>query len=293
MTLRHLRIFLAVCETGMVTAAAEKLYMAQPAVSLAIGELERHYGTKLFQRISRRLHITEQGEQLRQYALHIVGLSDEAEKRLTSGGVANRMRVGGSIALGGTRLPPLVKQFQEQNPHILVTVSVDTSPKIEGAVLSNQLDIAIVEQKVDSPYLVATPLCRDQLVFLCHPDHPFSGRNDVRLSELASQPLLLREPSSASCSCLMAQLSVLEQRLTPQWVSASNTALLSATAHGLGVSYLPQRLAQRPLERGVIATFSVEKLTNHRQVTLIYHKNKLLTPEMTTFIDACNQMFSL
>ena len=61
MTLRHLRIFTAVCQCGSATEAARRLYMTQPAVSLAISELESHYGVRLFDRISRRLHITEPG----------------------------------------------------------------------------------------------------------------------------------------------------------------------------------------------------------------------------------------
>ena len=81
MTLRHLRIFLAVCREGSATAAAEKMYVAQPTVSVAIRELESHYGVTLFDRIGRRLFLTEAGEQMRSYAQHIVALLDEMEVR--------------------------------------------------------------------------------------------------------------------------------------------------------------------------------------------------------------------
>ena len=75
MTLRHLRIFAAVCRCGSVTKAAAMLHIAQPSVSLAIRELEEYYQITLFDRISRKLYITEQGERLLKYATHITSLS--------------------------------------------------------------------------------------------------------------------------------------------------------------------------------------------------------------------------
>ena len=76
MTLRHLRIFMEVCRFGSITQAAEELNMAQPAVSYAIRELESYYETRLFERMNRRLYITEYGEQLMNYADSILGQFD-------------------------------------------------------------------------------------------------------------------------------------------------------------------------------------------------------------------------
>ena len=81
MTLRHIRIFLAVCENGNnTTRAARALYLAQPAVSRAVAELEEYYGVRLFDRIGRRLYLTEAGRRMWEYAVHICGLFDDLEK---------------------------------------------------------------------------------------------------------------------------------------------------------------------------------------------------------------------
>lgn len=82
MTLRHLRIFVAVCETGSMTAAASQLFIAQPSISLAVSEMEEYYGVKLFDRISRKLYLTENGRRALQYARHIIDLLDEMEQGL-------------------------------------------------------------------------------------------------------------------------------------------------------------------------------------------------------------------
>ena len=80
MKLRHLGVFLSVCDAGNMTAAAEKLHMSQPSVSQAIAELEQHYQVKLFERLGRKLFITEAGKNLETYARHIVNLNKEAEE---------------------------------------------------------------------------------------------------------------------------------------------------------------------------------------------------------------------
>ena len=80
MTFRHLKIFVTVCETGSMTAAASQLFIAQPSISLAISEMEDYYGVKLFDRISRKLYLTENGRRALQYARHIIDLLDEMEQ---------------------------------------------------------------------------------------------------------------------------------------------------------------------------------------------------------------------
>lgn len=82
MTIRHMKIFVAVCRQGSVTGAAQALYLAQPSVSLAIRELEEYYGVRLFDRISRRMQLTQEGRQMFSYASHIVSLFDEMEQSI-------------------------------------------------------------------------------------------------------------------------------------------------------------------------------------------------------------------
>ena len=82
MTLRYLKIFLAVADQESITKAAEKLYIAQPSVSIAIKELEAYYGVRLFERFNRRIQITEEGRRFESYARYIVQLFDELERSL-------------------------------------------------------------------------------------------------------------------------------------------------------------------------------------------------------------------
>ena len=116
MTIRHLKTFVAVCQTNSVTKAAEKLYISQPAVSLAIKELEEHYGQKIFERFSRKLCITPFGQELYQSALRIVTLFDEMEYAAGQEKLGNVLRVGVGPMIGQVMLPERVCRFKEKHP---------------------------------------------------------------------------------------------------------------------------------------------------------------------------------
>ena len=140
MTLRHIRIFLAVCDNGCnVTRAAESLYMAQPAVSAAIRELEEEYGVRLFDRISRRFYITEAGKRFYQYARRMDSLSGDLEREMHDWGSRGVLRVGCSITVGTRLMPGYVTHFAKIYPEIAVQVLVEQSEGLEKKLLHNEL----------------------------------------------------------------------------------------------------------------------------------------------------------
>ena len=116
MTLRHMKIFVSVYQNNGITRASEELHLAQPSVSLAIRELEDYYGIRLFDRISRRLYVTEQGRMFYDYALHIVSLFDEMELGIRNWEHMGTLRIGSSITIGNFLLPGLVKKFTTTHP---------------------------------------------------------------------------------------------------------------------------------------------------------------------------------
>ena len=109
MTLRHMIIFRTVCESDCnSTRAADRLHMTQPAISLAIKELEQYYGVRLFDRIGRRLKITDSGKLFLQYAIHITDLFEDMETGLRDWDSKGILRVGASITIGSQFLPGYV-----------------------------------------------------------------------------------------------------------------------------------------------------------------------------------------
>ncbi|HHV39205.1 MAG TPA: LysR family transcriptional regulator [Tepidimicrobium sp.] len=139
MNIRHLRVFLAVVDSNSMTRAAEKLFISQPSVSQTIRELESHYNVKLFERLSKRLYITKEGEQLLGYARHIVSLFDKMEESMSQSIKNSTIRIGATITIGTYILSKLTTRFINKNPGIKIKSVVDNTTIIEDMVLKNKL----------------------------------------------------------------------------------------------------------------------------------------------------------
>ena len=137
MTLRHMRIFIAVFQKSSITKAAQELHLAQPSVSLAIRELEDYYGVRLFERIGRHIYPTEAGKEFYSYAVHIVSLFEEMEKKIRNWDTLGILRIGSSITIGTRILPSLIARCQTAFPDLRVEAVVNNSTEIEKKILNN------------------------------------------------------------------------------------------------------------------------------------------------------------
>ena len=197
MTLRHLEIFSAVCAQESFTRAAEQLNMAQPAVSLAIRELEVFYNVRLFERMNRRVYLTEAGRTLRQYADTVLSQFQESVEVLRESGAQGACRFGVHVTLGETRLAGILAHLAEALPEITVRASIHNSRETERMILQNELDFAVVDNVTVSPHYLVEPLCGEELAAVCAPGY-LEGKNSLTLAELAEERLLLRERGSGT-----------------------------------------------------------------------------------------------
>ena len=290
MTLRHIRIFLTVCQEGFhVTRAAEALHMTQPAVSLAIRELEEYYGVRLFDRIGRRLQITEAGMRLRESANHIVAMFDRMEKGLRNWDAFGVLRVGASLTIGSQLMPGYVRAFRESHPDTEVRVTVATSALLEQKLLDNALDFALMEGVVHVPSIVSEAYMEDHLAVVCPAGGRFRQGQVLTQAEFRSQPLLLREHGSGTRETFERAVGQAGFSVTPAWEAMSNRALLNAVASGLGISVLSARIAAEEVERGRVVSVEVEGLDFRRQFHIIYHQDKFLTASALDFMELCRR----
>lgn len=287
MTLRHLKIFVAVCQTGSVTAAGEKLYIAQPSISLAISELENYYGIKLFDRISKRLYITEGGKNFLQYANHILKLFDEMETEVKNFDTHGIIRVGASITIGTYLLPQYIKSFKEIYPEMEVQAVINNSDTIEQSVLNNNIDIALIEGQIHSPYIKSQQFKKDKLVLICGLNHQLSNYDELHINDIKNESFLLREKGSAGrelCDNIFAANGI---DLNITWESSSTQAIIKAVSLGLGLSVLPHLLVKESIARNEVKIINLKNISFDRHFSIIYHKNKFLTKSAKTFIDIC------
>lgn len=288
MTLRHMKIFCALCDAGCnTTKAAGHLNMTQPAVSLAIKELEQYYGIVLFDRIGRRLQITPAGENFLQYAQRIAAQFDDMEREMRNWDSAGILRVGASLTIGSQFLPHYVKTFSQRQPGTQVQVVVSSSDTLERALMSNKLDFALIEGISHNPAMHMEEYMEDQLSIIASPQSGFHQDQVLPLDQFCRQPFLLREPGSGTREVFDRAAEAVGSYIRPIWESSSNTALIHAVVNGLGLAVLPQRMIQGALERGLVVSIGAEGIDLRRSFYIIHHKDKYLTPTVRAFLDLC------
>ena len=289
MTVRHMRIFIQVYQAQNITKAAELLHMTQPAVTRAIQEIEHYYGVRLFERINRRLSVTETGKMLYQQALHIIGSFDALEKGLYNWDSFGILRVGASITIGNHALPELIVRFKEQHPHIRVEMMVLNGEALQLALAENKLDVALIESAVDDPDLCCKSFSRDRLLLITPPSHALIQQETVYLADLLQYDLLMRESGSAGRTFLEHVFSAKGLSLRPTTISISTQAIIKAVHCGLGISLLPQQLVEADIKNGNVCTRDIVDVNLEREHNIIWHRNKYLSPMIKSFISICEQ----
>lgn len=288
MSIRHLRIFLTVCEcNNSITKAAKKLYMTQPSVSVAIQELEKYYGIILFDRISRRLYLTEAGRQFLEYAQRIFALLDDMEKGIRNWDTIGVLRVGASITIGSQFMPSYVEAFSVMYPEAEVQVFIGTSHQLEQKILNNELDFALLERPVRENPLVEEPYMEDSLAVIAPARPPYYPGQILKKEELSGQKFLLREHGSGTREVFEEVMVKEEISIKPIWEGMSTTALVNAVIHGLGIAVVPRRMVSGPLEKKMVYPLEIEGIEFKRCFYIVHHKDKLLTRTFQEFIDLC------
>ena len=281
-------IFRTVCESDYnSTKAADQLHMTQPAISLAIKELEQYYGVRLFDRIGRRLKITDSGKLFLQYAIHITDLFDDMETGLRDLDSKGILRVGASITIGSQFMPGYVKAYSEICPGIDVRVVVEQSDTLEHKILTNALDFALIEGIPRDPRIIAEAYMQDQLSVLCSADKGWKQGQTISRQEFKKQRFLLREKGSGTRDVFDRVTAQAGIHITPAWEAMSTSTLINAAITGLGIAVLPSRMIQPALDSGQIITVNVEGLDFKRNFYVIRYKDKFLMPSAEKFIALC------
>ena len=287
MTLRHFQIFVTVCDEMNMTAASRTLFMSQSAVSQAISEMEAYYDVRLFERLSRKLYLTHAGGKLLSYARHIIRMNRDAESEMRSLNENGIVRIGASVTIGTCVLPKLVAAFKKETPGLNVEVTEDNTAQIEQLIMSDKLDLGLVEGEVTISDIISKPFAEDMLVLICGEKHPFSERVLIEAQELETENFILREVGSGTRKTFENVMSENALTWTTTWTCNNADTIKMAVAEGLGVSVISQRAVSREIEAGILHSVNINGLFFKRQFKLVYHKNKYHTEAMKNFINFC------
>ena len=291
MTLRHMKIYLAVYHTENMTKAAARLNMTQPAVTRAIREMEDYYGVRLFERINRRLHITEAGRMFYSYALHIIDSFDQMEKELRNWDELGILRVGSSVTLGNSLLLKVLKAFRAEHPTLQIKATISNGADLQQALLDSRLDLAVIEGSITNEDLQKEVIASDRLVLVLPPEDPRQYAAALQLKDLARDNFLLREEGSMGRSLIDYTFALRGIFVKPMIESISTQAILRAVHEGLGISLLPEQLVLPAIRSGYVTTRVIDDETFLRRNYIVWHRHKFLTAS-TRELMACFRSMS-
>lgn len=250
MELRHLRYFAAVAETRHFGRAAERLHLAQPALSQAVRQLEAELGTPLLTRTTRQVSLTPAGEFLyaeAQRLLGDLGASVEAVRQIADGR-RGLLRLAFTGTATWSHLPRMARLLQAELPEVALRVQADllTPVQVEQLV-AGRLDLGVLRAPVGHDALATRTLHVEPMVLAVPHDHPAAGQADLRLEQVADEDFIAYADDHSAVNDAMLR-SCRDHGFTPRvrHRAPGTSVLLALVSAGLGVSLVPHSVQAYP-----------------------------------------------
>ena len=296
LTLKQLRVFLAVASTGSTTAAGKSIGLSQSATSSAVQELELALGVPLFDRFGKRMVPNDTARALEHRARAL--LQDAVALEQGARGETHRhtLRIGASTTIGNYVLPDLLAGFYGRDVRVpgqdpwRSEVRIANTADICRAVAEFDLDVGVVEGPSHEPAVRAIPWLRDEMVIVGAHDDEFARATEPLTSEaLQLATWLLREPGSGTRE--VADLMLLPHLGDYQRVRvlASSEAIKRAAAAGLGIACLSRWVVDEMLADGRLRALVTEVPPLQRQCYVVMHRARQPTPVMSEFLAMLEQ----
>ncbi len=276
--LNKLRAFAAVAEHEHFSRAAAALTISQPALSAQVRDLERYYGTPLFERAGRGVRLTDAGRLVQSYARRVLALTGELDDTMADlrGLRGGRLRVGASTTIGDYLLPAVLGAFRRHYPGVGVAVEIANTRQIADRVRHGELHLGLIGEPLDDADLDVEPYRDDALVLVVPPGHALAGAT-VAARELSAEVLIARERGSATRDVTAQALATAGVRMEIGMELGSTEAVKGAVAAGLGIAFISACAVDHEVSAGRLAHTRVDGLDIRRQFQIARLRGRRLT----------------
>ncbi|MBZ2187665.1 LysR family transcriptional regulator [Alcanivorax sp. JB21] len=287
MDTHSLQAFLAVTDQGSFSAAAEALFVTQPAISKRIALLEQQLGTRLFDRIGRQVHLTEAGQALLPRARNILRDMEDTSRAISNlaGHVGGTLRIGTSHHIGLHRLPPVLREFSRRYPEVQLDIHFIDSEEAWEGVLQGDLELGVVTlPPAPDPRVTSEVIWQDPLVFMAAPEHPLAQERQVTLAMLTGYSAIL--PSPVTFTRRIVEKLFDDHALTLNISMSTNylETIYMMVSIGLGWSVLPATMLD-----GQVRTLPVTTQLPVRQLGYVMHPARSLSNAGRHFLEILRQ----
>lgn len=288
-SLRQLEVFLATARHENVTRAAADLAMSQSAASGSLRELEDQFDVRLFDRVGKRLQLSELGRQLRPEAETVLAQARAFEQSLAGEEAIGRLRVGATMTIGNYLAVAMIADFRSRHPAAEIALSVANTETIAEQVASFDLDMGMIEGEFHHPDLETLHWRQDELVVFAAPDHPLASRAGLDDKTLLSLPWILRERGSGTRQTFDRAMHGLLPDLAISMELQHTEAIKRAVEAGLGVGCLSRISLLEAFKRGSLVPLQVPGRNFSRELYLITHRKKFQGAALKRWLQLCEE----
>ena len=286
MQIESLKVFCDLTETESFTKAAQINHVTQSAVSQQISSLERQFRSLLIERSKKKFRLTREGQVLYEYSKQIIQTYDALHSRLQEikDIISGTIRVATIYSIGLHDLPPYIKRFLKSYPTVHVHVEYRRANQVYEDVLGNVVDLGLVAFPSKDTKLEIVPLRRDNMVLICHPQHPLSKCKTAKLSAITGQKFIAFEPDIPTRKAIDKILKDHGVSVQPVMEFDNIETVKRAVEIDAGISIVPQGTITQEVAKQTLAAVQFEDAQFFRQLAAIYKKNKVLSPAMKQFL---------
>ncbi|CAB1127769.1 RuBisCO operon transcriptional regulator [Candidatus Hydrogenisulfobacillus filiaventi] len=266
--------------------AAEDMILSQPAVSMHIKHLERVIGLPLFEKVGRRIRLTEAGERLYHYSQRLFALLQETAEAMDAlrGAEQGHLRVAADTTAGVYVVPAYLGRFRRAHPQVMVALEVTNRESALERLLLREVDLAVIGQlPSQEEELEATPFLVNELVVIASPDHRLAGRTHIPVQELEAETLLMREPGSGTRATTERFFAEAGVQIRSGMELGSNSTIKQAVAHGLGIAVMSRRAIDLEVASGRLVVLDVEGFPRLRYWHVAQVRDRFLPPPAAAF----------
>lgn len=285
--LNQLRVFHSVATLLSFTRAAEELHLTQPGISKHIKDLEEHYGNRLFNRLGKKVALTQAGEVLLKAVTEAFRLVDEANVKISDlkGLVGGNLNIGASIMIGTYLLPRILAKFRHRHPGVDISLDISLSQQIEDKVLAGTLEVGLIGHRPADTRLIVQKFQSDRMVMIVSAGHSWAKRKKpVGLPELTDQTFLLPRQGSGTRKILEDLFHRSGIRLKQTLELGTTEGVKKGVEAGLGISIISQHIVQSELATGLIRSLNLKDAGLRRDLFIVYRKDRYLSAAAQEFL---------
>ncbi|ALX50158.1 selenium metabolism-associated LysR family transcriptional regulator [Lentibacillus amyloliquefaciens] len=290
MNYERLKTFIAVAEKNSFSEAAKMLFVTQPTITSQIKSLEEELGTKLFERTTKKVEITQSAKILLKYAREIVQMNDYARKEIMEmeSMTYGELGMGCSLTIGEYILPEFLKQFKEDYPLIQIQVKIANSHQVINLLKDQLIDVGLIETPIEDSQINLEPFLEDEIVLIAAPDY-FTG-DDVHISmeKVRQSPLIFREEGSGTRSAVnhyMKKAGLSNDDLQILMELGSTEAIKAVVESGLGVSFISKNAIKKEQKLGLLKAYSITDMALKRHFYIAHRKDHVLKSSTELFLE--------